>query len=239
MICKNSTISVLNDQSGEPETIAVGQCKQRSLIPPTWRDVAISVFCFIGGGLAASAGIGGGGVYVPALLLIGGYSAQVAVPISTVIIFGCAIANWSMLAPQKHPNASNRPLINYSAALILQPIILCGSSLGVLLNTIIPNWLLVLLLVSLLTFTIYKTIKKGLDLRKKEKQAEISTPVVPLETSPDSVDELEQTTNDVELQEDDSQAVIHSGEEVKQEDLEEVNLSKYYYTCRVILKTEY
>ncbi len=153
------------------QNTTVHKCVKKGLWPLRWQDIAITALCFVGGSFAASAGIGGGGIYVPAMLLIGGYSAQVAVPLSTVMIFGCAIANFLMLAPNKHPNTNNRPVINYTAALIFQPIILCGSTLGVMLNAMIPNWFLVVTLFVIVSYTTYKTTLKGLELRRKENQA--------------------------------------------------------------------
>ena len=38
------------------------------------RDVAAAVACFLGAALAAGAGLGGGGMFVPFLILIGGFS---------------------------------------------------------------------------------------------------------------------------------------------------------------------
>jgi len=170
----NTTAASMNAQFGvqrvmSPEKVQVQMCKQKDLFPPTWRDWTATVLCFVGGALAASSGIGGGGIYVPVLILVAGYSPQFAVPISTVMIFGASIANVALLAPKKHPSA-DRPLIDYAACLILQPIILCGTTMGVLLNVVLPNWLLVILLFVLLLVSSYRSFVKGRALSKKEKE---------------------------------------------------------------------
>jgi uncharacterized membrane protein YfcA len=47
--------------------------------------------------MCASSGIGGGGIYVSMLILLGNFTPQVAVPLSTVIIFGSSISNFALL----------------------------------------------------------------------------------------------------------------------------------------------
>jgi len=198
-LCQSAIITVnetIANYTPALQELKVKRCVNKKLLPIQWQDIVITAVCFVGGSFAASTGIGGGGIYVPIMLLVGGYSAQTAVPLSTVMIFGCSIANFLMLAPQRHPTAQNRPLINYSATLILQPIILCGSSLGVLLNATIPNWFLVILLAALVSFTTYKTFKKGLDLRRKENQK--SNEELDLQEMSDAAD---QEFTDVALQE--------------------------------------
>ena len=59
-----------------------------------------------------ASGVGGGGLYVPVLILAAGLSSQAAVPISTAIIFGNAFASLAFNAGQRHPTA-DRPLATY------------------------------------------------------------------------------------------------------------------------------
>jgi hypothetical protein len=63
------------------------------------------------------------------------------------------------MGPKRHPFA-NRPLIDYNLALMLQPLALGGTVLGVLLNFVFPNWLILLLLILVLFFTTYRTSQK-------------------------------------------------------------------------------
>lgn len=99
-----------------------------------------------GGAIAAGGGIGGGGVFVPVLILLGGFDTSHAVPLSNLLIGGASIANYIQLFRKKHPFA-NRPLIDYDLAMLLQPLSLAGTILGVLLNQIFPSWLILALLV--------------------------------------------------------------------------------------------
>lgn len=68
---------------------------------------------------------------------------------SQVMIFGGGIVNLVMNMRVRHPLVPTRPLIDYNAALMLQPMMLSGTVVGVMLNAISPAWVLVILLVSL------------------------------------------------------------------------------------------
>lgn len=61
-----------------------------------------------------------------------------------------------------------RPLIDYDMALFLAPMEMAGAVLGVLIQTILPNWLYLTLAAIILGFTAYKTYLKFFDARKKE-----------------------------------------------------------------------
>lgn len=62
---------------------------------------------FLGSVLSSAGGTGGGGVFVPLLHVIGRFSAQEAVPLSKVMIFGAAITNFVTLFFKKHPVSTN------------------------------------------------------------------------------------------------------------------------------------
>jgi uncharacterized membrane protein YfcA len=75
----------------------VNLCEQKGFFPPNLYEILATIICFIGGMLCASSGIGGGGIYVSTLMLLGKFTPQVAVPLSTVIIFGSSISNFALL----------------------------------------------------------------------------------------------------------------------------------------------
>jgi len=101
-------------------------------------------------------------------LLVAGYDEHYAVPLSKVIIFAAAFMDFWLYRPLRHPVQKWRPLIYYDIAVLLEPLILGGTSIGVLLNLILPNFVIGILLILLLTFTCYRMFKKGKDLRMKE-----------------------------------------------------------------------
>lgn len=131
-----------------------------------------SLICFIGGALCSGGGIGGGAFYLLTFILLLGMDTHTAVPLSKVTIFGIALGGLFVIVPQKHPLNKLRTLIDYNAVMILQPMVLLGTVVGVFMNVIFPNWLITIGLAILFCVTSYRTLSKGFKLRKKDKAAQ-------------------------------------------------------------------
>jgi uncharacterized membrane protein YfcA len=108
-------------------------------------------------------------VFIPLLILVAQFRAEDAIPFSTVLIGGASVANFLQMSIKKHPS-SDKPLIDYYLAMMLQPLALAGTLLGVIFNTIFPNWLLLLCLVVVLAVTMQRTAAKGWRLWHQEKR---------------------------------------------------------------------
>lgn len=139
-----------------------------------WRLGVGSLLCFLGGALCAGGGIGGGAFYLSAFMLVCGFDAHYAVPLSKITILGVAIGGLVVLLPQRHPHSSRRPLIDFDVALVLEPTVMLGTVIGVFFNVVSPTWVIVVCLSVLFTVTSYRTVKKGLTLYRKEKAAELA-----------------------------------------------------------------
>jgi uncharacterized membrane protein YfcA len=144
-------------------------CQHKRLWPWSGKDIGGSLIIFFGGMLAAGAGVGGGGLFVPILILILEFTTKTAIPLSNTLILGSSIVNWLQIGMKRHPTA-NRPLIDYKLALLLQPLSVAGTIIGFLLNTVFPSWLILVLLVITLIITSVLTTRKGLNMRRKEHQ---------------------------------------------------------------------
>ena len=107
------------------------------------------------------AGIGGGGLFVPIMMLLFDFPTSYAIPTSKAIIFGGSLAVTLFNLNKRHPYYE-RPLINYNVASMIEPISWLGTVLGVLINNVIPDWLLYSVQFILLTYTAWSTFKKGL-----------------------------------------------------------------------------
>lgn len=114
--------------------------------------------------------------------------AHYAIPLSKATIFGVGLAAYSVNYFKKHPHAKDRPLIDYDLTVMFEPITLCGTLVGVILNILFPVWLVIVPLCLLLAFTTYKTYNKGLVILAKERAAALkeldstadSVPLVPM-----------------------------------------------------------
>jgi uncharacterized membrane protein YfcA len=121
--------------------------------------------------LAAPSGIGGGGILVPMYLAIGKFSPRHGIPLSKATIWGGAVTNNYFNVQKRHPDC-NRPLIDYNICMVMEPVLLLGTIIGVFFNAISPGWLITILLVLTLTYTTYRTTIKALETYEKEMKIE-------------------------------------------------------------------
>jgi len=151
--CKRSKVSTVDE----------GVCTHKPLDPVDGSDVATVCAVFVASALAAGGGIGGGGLLVPIYIIIEGFAAVQATALSLATIGGSSLANLWLYARRHHPDASRpRPLIDYESALLLTPSLLAGTTIGVTLSTVVPEWLVVVLLIAALGSVSHKTLKKGI-----------------------------------------------------------------------------
>ncbi|CDJ64677.1 hypothetical protein, conserved [Eimeria necatrix] len=128
--------------------------------------LALMAAIFIAATLASGAGTGGGALYIPGYI-ISLRDVHKAVPLSKVTIFGGCLMSVLINVRRRHPK-SNAPIINYELAAIMEPFTLLGAIIGVLLNIVMTDFQILACLVLTLSFTSYKTFKKGLAQRAEE-----------------------------------------------------------------------
>jgi uncharacterized membrane protein YfcA len=131
-----------------------------TLFPLRSKDVLGFLLSSMGVILASGGGIGGGGIVVPIYIIIMGLSPRDAIPISSVTVFGGALASLITNLPRRHPLA-DRPLVDWNLVLVMEPLILVGTMLGTLLHRIISEKLLVVLLVAMLSVTAHTILVKA------------------------------------------------------------------------------
>lgn len=137
-------------------------CNYEPLIHAWDTRLIIGMICvFIAGIFVSGAGIGGGGLFVPIMMLLVDFPSSYSIPTSKAIIFGGSLAVTLFNLRKRHPYY-DRPLINYNVASMIEPISWLGTVIGVIFNSIIPEWLLYSLQFVLLTYTAWSTFKKGL-----------------------------------------------------------------------------
>ncbi len=166
----------------------------KHLLPLDHTDKLGFFFATLGLMIAAGGGIGGGGVLVPIYILIMKFSPKHAVscslvlsfrlyyyqshllisslqiPLSNITVFGGAIANTILNIRKRHPLA-DRPLVDWDLILVMEPLTIAGALIGAILNKLLPEALLVISLVALLSFTAYNTLKKAVRMYKAETRA--------------------------------------------------------------------
>ena len=142
----------------------------KPLLPLDNTDKLGFFFATLGLMIAAGGGIGGGGVLVPIYILVMKFSPKHAIPLSNITVFGGAVANTILNVRKRHPLA-DRPLVDWDLILVMEPLTIAGALIGAFLNKLLPEALLVISLVALLSFTAYKTLKKAVRMYKVETKA--------------------------------------------------------------------
>lgn len=145
-------------------------CIHKDLFPD-WRtlDIIGMVLILIACVLANVAGIGGGSVFMPILLIIFQYNTNDAVPMSSCVTCGVQLCRLIISYWERHPKA-NRPAIDYALAGVFTPSIVLGTSFGVLLNQVISNVVCLILIIVVMFVNIYSTMGKAVKIYKKERK---------------------------------------------------------------------
>lgn len=100
--------------------------KHKDLFPLNSSDYWGLTFVTLGLLIAASGGIGGGGILVPLLILVFGFSPKHAIALSNFTIVGSSITNMVLNVPKRHPKA-NRPLVDWDLILVMEPLTMIGA----------------------------------------------------------------------------------------------------------------
>ncbi|KAL8045931.1 hypothetical protein ABFX02_08G145900 [Erythranthe guttata] len=129
-------------------------------VNPTPQFLLAGALSFIAAAISSAGGLGGGGLFVPILTIVAGLDLKTASTYSAFMVTGGSIANVAcqMLARR---GGGAPPLIDYDTALLSEPCMLLGVSLGVIFNVVLPEWLITVFFAIFLAFCTFKTCKSG------------------------------------------------------------------------------
>ena len=109
--------------------------------------------------ISAGGGVGGGGLLVPIFTLLFRFPVKHAVGLSNVTVFGGAVANTILNVSKRHPLA-DRPLIDWDLLAMMEPLTMAGALFGADLNVMLPDVLVVIMLVVLLSVMTTRILQK-------------------------------------------------------------------------------
>ncbi|KAI4316147.1 hypothetical protein L6164_024154 [Bauhinia variegata] len=132
-----------------------------------WQIILGSFIGFCGAAFGSVGGVGGGGIFVPMLSLIIGFDAKSSTAISKCMIMGAAASTVYYNLKLRHPTL-DMPIIDYDLALLIQPMLMLGISIGVAFNVVFADWMVTVLLIILFLGTSTKAFFKGVETWKKE-----------------------------------------------------------------------
>ena len=151
----------------DPNINPTARSHHKDLFPMDAADFWGTVLIGLGSMIAASGGIGGGGMLVPLLILIFEFSPKYAIPLSNFTIVGSSITNIVLNLVKRHPDV-DRPLVDWDLILVMEPLTMVGAIVGAFMSKTLPDWLLSISLVILLAVTTEATLKKGIQQWNKE-----------------------------------------------------------------------
>ena len=118
-------------------------------------------------GLANVAGIGGGGITVPVVMICWGFDTKQSVAISGATIFVGTVVRYFYSLERKHPE-KKATSIDYGIVIVMLPLVLVGSFTGVLVNIVLPPIILSSILTLLLAYLTWTSYKSACKIWKKE-----------------------------------------------------------------------
>lgn len=133
----------------------------------SWRIVLATIIGFLGSACGTVGGVGGGGIFVPMLTLVVGFDTKSAAAISKCMIMGASASSvwYNLRVP--HP-CREVPIIDYELALLFQPMLMLGITIGVALSVVFPYWLITVLIIILFIGTSSRSFFKGIEMWKEE-----------------------------------------------------------------------
>ncbi|XP_050229618.1 sulfite exporter TauE/SafE family protein 4 [Mercurialis annua] len=133
----------------------------------SWRIVLATIIGFLGSACGTVGGVGGGGIFVPMLNLIVGFDTKSSAALSKCMIMGASASSvwYNLRVP--HPT-KEVPILDYDLALLFQPMLMLGITIGVSLSVVFPYWLITVLIIILFIGTSSRSAFRGIEMWKEE-----------------------------------------------------------------------
>ncbi|KAK8664841.1 hypothetical protein V6N13_084614 [Hibiscus sabdariffa] len=122
--------------------------------------------------VSSAGGIGGGGLFIPILTIVAGLDLKTASGFSAFMVTGGSVSNvmYNLRAKSDRFGRQRKALIDYDIALLSEPCMLLGVSVGVVCNHVFPEWLITILFAVFLVWSTFKTCRNGVGHWKKESE---------------------------------------------------------------------
>ncbi|KAJ6394534.1 hypothetical protein OIU77_023687 [Salix suchowensis] len=155
------------------------------------RIVAGTIIAFFGAAFGSVGGVGGGGIFIPMLTLIIGFDSKSSAALSKCMITGAAATTVLYNLRLRHPTLE-LPIIDYDLALLFLPMLILGISIGVTLNVLFADWMIIILLIIFFIVTSTRSFFKGVETWKKETKSKQETARAQLEIYDNKIEAAEE-----------------------------------------------
>ncbi|XP_010999541.1 PREDICTED: uncharacterized protein LOC105107347 [Populus euphratica] len=123
--------------------------------------VIAGALCFIAASISSAGGIGGGGLYIPILTIVASLDLKTASSFSAFMVTGGSVANVMCNMFTRSAKFGGQTLVDYDIAILSEPCMLLGVSVGVICNLVFPEWLVTILFAVFLACSTFKTCQNG------------------------------------------------------------------------------
>jgi uncharacterized membrane protein YfcA len=124
-------------------------------------EVFVLGLVFMGLAVSSSCGTGGGSITIPLLIILLKFKPIYAIPLGNIAVLGSTTLNLLFNISKHHPSIVSRPLIDWNAISMMEPAAMLGTLLGAYFHRSMPEHILVVLLMMLLTITAIRMLGKG------------------------------------------------------------------------------
>jgi hypothetical protein len=144
-------------------------CIHKGFFPITFEEFSGLLLLFLSSLLANASGIGGGGLYVPILIMFNHFDFKDSIPISKIMIFSGALTSFIYnIKYNTHPERHFGPQLDVTLITYMMPFIVLGTQIGIAVNVILPEIILLVLMVLVLIFSTVKTTLNSISKYKSE-----------------------------------------------------------------------
>ena len=153
---KDINYCVVNEDCKDLNYCVLNKCIHKRYLPPTIKEIFGSVLIVLGSALSNIGGIGGGGIMSPIMKFYMNFNKGDGVTIAKLMIFCGSLTGLLLKRNQNIPNTDKSP-IDFNLVILLIPSVLYGTSIGVILNQIIPQIISYFLVILIIGVNFYKT----------------------------------------------------------------------------------
>ena len=130
------------------------------------------ILLLIVSGAAGAGGIGGAFAVSPIITIILNYSINASVRLSYNVLLGSMIGIFILKCRERDPE-TQKPLVFYDLVLLCLPLLVLGSTFGVLLNTILPHIIIIILLMIVVLVSLRRVSVKLKSLAQEDKKKKL------------------------------------------------------------------
>ena len=134
------------------------KCEHKSFFPVNAKDIFGVICVMFSSALASAAGIGGGSLLFLPYITIMGFETHEAVPLSKLTVFASSLVTFFMTLNAKHPYR-NTFALDYNISGMIIPMVLFGTSLGVVFHKMLPFSIILISLTLVLLLSTFKSFQ--------------------------------------------------------------------------------